>query len=502
MGALSILPFRDKLRQSTPRRMLIDGRWVDACDGGTWTHVNPATNEAVTTIPVATAADADRAVRAARRAFDEGPWPKLRARERKRLMQRIVDRLAAHADELTELQTLDNAIPISFGRVYRISGHFAADVFDYQAGWIDKIHGETYPQYSNDIDMQFMSVREPVGVVAGITPWNAPLLQFPEKVAPALAAGCCIVMKPSEYASLAALRMGQLIDECDLPPGVFQVLTGGAATGDALVKHPGVDKIAFTGSRKVGEYIQAVAAQGIKRVTLELGGKSAALVFPDAPSVEWASRTAMSMLSMGLSGQVCSITSRALVHESIYDEFIEHARKQVESVRFGDPFDERTTSAPMVNKTQLDKVLGYLARGREEGAQLVFGGERPGGALAAGNWVTPALLANATNRMAIAREEIFGPVLTAIPFKDEAEAIRLANDSDYGLSAGIYTSNVSRAWRVSRALRTGTVGVNGYSFMPNSPFGGFKASGLGREGAFTSIESFTELKTIMLNLAV
>lgn len=497
--SFSMLPHRDRLGVK-PGRLYIDGQWCDAQDGRQWTHVHPATNEAITTLAIAGAAEVDRAVRAARRAFDEGPWPTMRARERKRILQRVVDLIYQHADEITQLQTLDNGIPMSFGKLYRVSAEFSADVFDHHAGWIDKINGEVYPQYSSELNMQYLSVREPIGVVAGITPWNAPLLQFPEKVAPALATGCCIIMKPSEYASLAVLRMSELIAEAGLPPGVFQLLTGDAGTGDLLVNHPGIDKIAFTGSRAVGEYLQGISAKGLKKVSLELGGKSAAIIFPDVADVATASRQVMSMLSCGLSGQVCSITSRALVHESIYEQFIEAAAEQVKSVRFGDPFDLQTTSAPLINRRQRDKVSGYVASGLQEGARLAFGGSIPGGELSEGNWFSPTLFTHAHNGMRIAREEIFGPVLTSMPFKTEEEAIALANDSDYGLSAGIYTANVNRAFRVGKALRTGTVGINGYSFMPNSPFGGYKASGSGREGGFSSIEAFTELKTLMFNL--
>jgi aldehyde dehydrogenase (NAD+) len=497
--SFSMIPHRDRLSVK-PGQLYIGNRWCDAQDGELWIHRHPATNEELTTIAVAGPADVDRAVRVARAAFDEGPWPTMKARERKRILQRVVDLIYAHADEITQLQTLDNGIPMSFGRNYRVSAEFAADVFDHHAGWIDKINGEVYPQYSGDMNMQYISMREPVGVVAGITPWNAPLLQFPEKVAPALATGCCIIMKPSEFASLAVLRMSELISQAGLPPGVFQLLTGDATTGDALVKHSGIDKIAFTGSRAVGEYLQAVAAKGLKKVSLELGGKSAALIFPDAADVTAACKQAMAMLSTGLSGQVCSITSRALVHESIYDQFIDAAREQVKGVRFGDPFDIATTSAPLINRKQLEKVAQYVELGQREGAKLEFGGDRPAGEFAEGNWFNPTLFSHARNDMRIAQEEIFGPVLTSIPFSTEDEAIRLANQSEYGLSAGIYTSNVNRAFRVGKALRTGTVGINGYSFMPNSPFGGYKASGAGREGGFASIEAFTELKTMMFNL--
>jgi aldehyde dehydrogenase (NAD+) len=495
----SMLPHRDRLGAG-PVRLFIDGAWRNAADGATWTHHHPATNEALTTVALGNAHDVDAAVRAARRAFDSGPWPHLRARERKRYLQRIVDLVRAHADELTELQTLDNGMPISYGRLYRVSGQMTADVFDHYAGWIDKITGDVYPQFSAESDFQFFSAREPVGVVAGIIPWNAPLLQFPNKVAPALATGCCIVLKPSEYASLAVRRLAELIAEADLPSGVFNFVTGDASTGDALVHHPGVDKISFTGSRAVGERILAAASRGIKRVTLELGGKSAALVLHDARDVSAVAQTVFGGVSRFLSGQVCSTLSRALVHEAVFDEFVAAATAHAESVRFGDPFDPATTSAPLISQRQLDKVLGYVQGGKEEGARLLFGGERAGGALAAGNWVTPALFVEVDNQMSIAREEIFGPVLTVLRVRDEDEAIALANDSPYGLSAGVFTADLAAAMRVSRRLRTGTVGINGYTFMPNSPFGGFKESGLGREGGWASIEAFTEVKTTILNL--
>lgn len=497
----SMLPHRDRLRVQ-PGKLLINGQWIDPIGEARWTHVHPATNEEITTLAIAGQEEVNRAVESARRAFDDGPWPRMRARDRKRIMQRIVDLIYAHADEITQLQTLDNSIPMSFGKLYRVSAQFSADIFDHHAGWIDKINGEVYPQYSSELDMQYLSTREPIGVVAGIIPWNAPLLQFPEKVAPALASGCCIIMKPSEYASLAVLRMSTLINEAGLPPGVFQVLTGDSTTGDMLVRHPGIDKIAFTGSRSVGEYLQGVSAKGLKRVSLELGGKSAAIIFPDALDVRGACRHAMSMLSLGLSGQICSVTSRALVHHSIFESFVEHAREQIESVKFGDPFDPATTSAPIINRRQLSRVQSYADLGVAEGATLAFGGARAAAPeLSRGNWFEPTLFIHANNRMRIAREEIFGPILTAIPFTTEEEAISLANDSDYGLSAGVYTANVNRAFRVAKSLRTGTVGVNGYSFMPNSPFGGMKESGSGREGGFASIEAFTELKTLMFNLA-
>lgn len=498
---LSVLPYRDRLGVR-PGRVYIDGAWSDAHDGATWTHVHPATNEEVTTIAAVGEPDVARAVAAARRAFDEGPWPRLKARERKRLLQPLVESIYAHADELTMLQTLDNGLPTAFGSSYRVSGEFCADVFDHYFGWIDKISGEVFPQFSEEVPLQFTTFREPVGVVAGIQPWNAPLLQFPQKVAPALATGCCVISKPSEYASLTILRLAELIAELDLPPGVFNVVTGtGTGAGEPLITHPGIDKVSFTGSRAVGQHILRTSAATLKRVTLELGGKSPGIVFPDAPSLEAAADGIAGPVYYGLSGQVCSAQTRALVHHSIYDEFLDQLAMRARAVRHGDPFDPATTSGPMINKPQVQKVNDFISRGVDQGGRLVFGGDRPGGELADGNWVNPTLIVDVEHGNDIVREEVFGPVLVAIPFQDEAEAIAVANATDYGLAAGLYTRDIARAHRVTRALRAGAVGVNGYSFMPNSPFGGFKTSGLGREGGRASIDAFTEVKTMITNLA-
>ena len=345
-----------------------------------------------------------------------------------------------------------------------------------------------------------MTFREAVGVVAAVTPWNGPVMTFAMKVAPALACGNTVVLKPSELAGLAISKLADILAQSDLPPGVFNLVTGGPGTGEALSTHSGVDKVSFTGSPVVGEKIMSTAGANMKRLTLELGGKSAALVFPDTRDVRVAARKLMGLCSTFLSGQVCSTPTRALVHRSIVEEFLHHAEEQVKEVRFGDPFDPATTSAPIISKRQLDRVLGYIDIGRNEGARLLFGGDRPGGALADGNWVNPALFADVDNRLRIAREEIFGPVLCVIPFDEEDEAVRIANDSDYGLSGGIYTTDLTRAFRVAKAMRTGSIGINGYSVMPNSPAGGIKRSGLGREGGWATIEAFTEVKTVMLDL--
>jgi aldehyde dehydrogenase (NAD+) len=290
--------------------------------------------------------------------------------------------------------------------------------------------------------------------------------------------------------------MTELLDEIGFPPGVFNLVPGeGSTTGEALITHPLVDKVTFTGSRAVGQRILAASADGIKRVSLELGGKSANLIFPDV-DVDMAAMSAMGMVTWGMSGQGCVCQTRALVDRKIYDDFLDKAATITQMITYGDPFAETTTSGPIINQRQLGRVMGYIEKGQEEGARLVFGGDRPGGELASGNWVNPTLFADVDNKMSIAQDEIFGPVLSAIPVKDEDEAIRIANDSNYGLGAGIQTADVKRAHRVAKALRAGTVGINGFMVMPNTPFGGYKTSGLGREGGRESIEAFTETKTV------
>jgi aldehyde dehydrogenase (NAD+) len=478
-------------------QLLVGGTWRPARDGQTWSHTHPATGEEVGAFAVASADDVDDAVRAARHAFDEGPWPRTRATERIRVLRRISDLLRAHTDELLALQALDNGIPISFGTTYALSIDCVADIFDHHAGWVDKLGGETLPPYQGG-DHLAMTLREPVGVVAAVIPWNGPLLLAAQKLAPALAAGCTVVLKPSEYATFAALRLVRLVEEAGLPPGVLNVVTGpGDPTGDALINHPLVDKITFTGSRGVGRLVMRAAADGFKRVSLELGGKSPALVFADA-DVYAAAATTMGTVTLGLSGQACVAQTRALVHRDVYEPFIALAEGMTAMVSYGDPFDPVTTASPLINQRQLDRVLGYIARGQEEGARLVCGGARGDGELANGNFVTPALFADVANDMTIAREEIFGPVLAVVPFTDEEEAVRLANDTSYGLGATVWTSDVKRALRMARAVRAGTVGVNGYQLEPHVPFGGYGQSGLGREGGRSSIEAYTELKTVLI----
>ncbi|SDG64972.1 aldehyde dehydrogenase (NAD+) [Lentzea fradiae] len=494
---LTVQPHRETLGLKDGR-LLIGGELREADE--TWTHHHPATGEEIGSFAVASDKDVDAAVRAARKAFDEGPWPRARAGERVKVLRRYADLLREHADELKGLQALDNGVPLSFGQIYATSVGIAADIFDHHAGWIDKVGGQTLPPYQGG-DHLAMTFREPVGVVAAILPWNAPFVLFAQKLAPALAAGCTVVVKPSEFASFCVIRMVELLLEAGLPEGAVNLVTGpGNPTGEALITHPLVDKISFTGSRGVGRRIIGASAGTMKRVSLELGGKSPAIVFADAPNVGLAAMTCMGMVTMGLSGQACVAHTRALVAREVQDEFVATAQMLAGAVTFGDPFDPGVLASPLINQRQLDRVLGYIERGQEDGARLVTGGTRLDGDLASGNFVAPTIFADATNDMTIAREEIFGPVLTVVPFDSEEEAVRLANDTEYGLGAGVYTNDVRRAFRVSKALRVGMVGVNGFQLEPHVPFGGYKQSGLGREGGQSAYEAYTELKTVMMPL--
>lgn len=478
----------------------INGQWRAAADGATWTHHHPATGEVIGEFAIATAADVDEAVRAARRAFDEGPWKQMRAGERTKLLNRYANLLRANADELNGLLALDNGVPLSFGAVYAASIGAAADIFDHHAGWVDKVGGQTLPAYQGG-DHLAMTFREPIGVVAAILPWNAPFLLFAQKMAPALGSGCTVVLKPSEYATFAVLRMVELLLEAGIPEGVVNVVTGpGDTVGEALITHDDVDKISFTGSRLIGQHIVRASASTFKRVSLELGGKSPAIVFPDAPDITLAGMTTMGTLTMGLSGQACIAHTRALVHRDILDEFLAGAEMMAGAITYGDPFDPAVLASPLINDKQMARVLDHLQRGHDDGARLVTGGGRVDGELSDGNFVQPTIFADVDNRSRLAQEEIFGPVLAVVPFTDEAEAIRLANDTQYGLGAGVYTSDIGRAMRMAKAVRAGTVGINGFTIEPNLPFGGYKQSGIGREGSQAAFEAFTELKTVLLPL--
>ena len=495
--SLSVLPQRDALGIKNGR-LLIDGEWRDG-SGDTWTHIHPSTSEEIGSFAAATAADVDAAVRAARTSFDDGRWSRSRASQRIAVLGGVADLIRRHREELGQYIALDNGIPVVVEQLaYTLSVAMVADVFEHHAGWVDKIAGETLTPYQGG-DKIVMTLREPVGVVGAVIPWNAPLLLFAQKVAPALAAGCSVVVKPSEYASFSVLRLAELLEEAGLPPGVLNIVLGpGDPTGEALINHPGVDKLSFTGSRAVGERVMTAAAKGVKRIALELGGKSPMIVFPDAPSVDGAAATSMGMVSVGVSGQGCVCHTRALVHRDVYDQFLAGCEAMAPFTVYGDPFDPGTTSAPIINGSQLDRIVGLIDTAQSEGARLVVGGDQPGGDLANGNFVNPTVFADVENSATIAQTEVFGPVLAVVPFTDEDEVIRLANQTEYGLGATVYTSDIRRAMRMAKAIRAGTFGINGYTVEPHAPFGGFKASGLGREGGRAAIESYTELKTVML----
>ena len=478
-----------------PGRLFIGGEWQDAASGKTFETWNPSTGEVLAEVAEGGAEDVDRAVKAAREAFERGPWAGMDARKRGKLLWAIADRLEERADELARLETLDNGKPLREARAFDIEG--SIECFRYYAGWADKLDGDVIPipgPYLN------YTRREPVGVCGQIIPWNYPLQMAAWKVAPALACGNTVVLKPAEQTPLTALELARAAHEAGLPPGVLNVVPGfGETAGAALVRHPDVDKIAFTGSTEVGKVIQREAAATLKRVSLELGGKSPNIVLADA-DLEAAVRGATSAIFYN-TGQACTAGSRLLVEEKVREEFMEKLVKRAGGMRPGDPLDPKCRMGPLVSREQLDRVMGFVEKGKEEGAELVLGGDRPEIDGKKGYFLNPTIFDRVTPEMTIAREEIFGPVLAVTPFADAEEAVEIGNRTIYGLAAAVWTQDVKKAHRIAHALRAGTVWVNMYHTLDTgSPFGGYKQSGYGRELGRYALDLYTQVKSIWVNL--
>ena len=476
------------------KHLLINNEWRPSSSGETMEVINPATEEIIAAVAAADGRDVDAAVAAARAAFD-GPWGTMSARERGRLVRKLADRLLERADDVSRLETLHNGKPISESRNIEIPA--AAECFEYYAGWADKVMGETIPVKGNHLTY---TLREPIGVVAAIVPWNFPLLLAAWKVAPALACGNTVILKPASQTPLTALALGEIAVEIGLPPGVLNVITGpGSRVGQALVEHPGIDKIAFTGDTSTGKSIMRSAADTLKRITLELGGKSPNIVLADA-DVEAAIRGATIGIFYG-KGEVCAAGSRLLVDRSIKNEFIDKLATRARKMVPGDPLDPKTRFGAIASRKQLDTVLRYIESGRNEGASLVAGGQRADIGTGKGYFVQPTVFADVTPEMTIAREEIFGPVLAAIEFADLDEAISRANDSQYGLAAGVWTRDIKKAHYVARKLQAGTVWVNTYNVYDTAaPFGGYKQSGFGREMSAHALDHYTQVKSVWVDL--
>jgi acyl-CoA reductase-like NAD-dependent aldehyde dehydrogenase len=472
-------------------RLFIGGEWAAPSVDETIEVVSPHTEEVIATAPAAGPADVERAVAAARSAYDQGPWPRLDPAERIAALRRLAGLYAERRKEMAQVITSEMGAPISFSRFAQatlpmVLMNAYADIAEATA-WEQSRPGA----FGTDIVVR----REPTGVVAAIVPWNMPQFLMAGKLAPALAAGCPIILKPAPETPLDALLLAELVEAADLPPGVVSVLPGGSEVGRLLVEHPGIDKVSFTGSTSVGREIAATCGRSLKRVSLELGGKSAAIVLDDADP----ERVAAGVKVAGLmnSGQACVAQTRVLVPASRHDEFLNALAAMVEEVPVGDPTDKATEIGPMVAQRQQARVRGYIEAGIDEGARLVVGGAEPPAGLERGWYVRPTLFADVDNGMRIAREEIFGPVLSVIPYQDDRDAVRIANDSDYGLSGSVWTADLERGMDVARSVRAGSFGVNEpYSMDPAAPFGGMKASGIGRELGSEGLEGYLELKAI------
>ncbi len=470
----------------------IGGKWTASASGKTFETIHPATEEVICEVAEGDKEDVDAAVDAAREAFDNGPWSKMDARDRGQLIWKLAELIEEEAEDLAALETLDNGKPISDSRAADIP--LVIDCLKYYAGWADKIEGRTIPVRG---DYFTYTRREPVGVVGQIIPWNFPALMVAWKWGPALAAGCTIVMKPAEQTPLTCLRMARLAQKAGIPDGVINVVPGyGPTAGAALVAHPGVDKIAFTGELSTAKIIQRAAAETMKRLTFELGGKSPNVIFADSDL-----DAAIGGAHFGLyfnQGQCCCAGSRLFVEERVHDEVVDRIRDLNKDHKVGDPFDPETKQGPQIDEAQFDKILKYVEYGKKDGAQCLSGGKRVGNK---GYFIEPTLFAGVTDNMRIAREEIFGPVLSVLKFKNTEELIRRANDTNFGLAAAVWTRDVAKAHRFAKAVRAGTVWINCYDvFDAAAPFGGFKESGLGRELGEAALSNYTELKTVTVSM--
>ena len=476
-------------------KLLIDGKWVDGETGKTFESHNPATGELNAQVAEAAAPDVDKAVRAARRAFDEGPWPRMDAFDRGKILRKVADGIRARGEELAVLETRDNGKAI---RETRAQVNASADYFDYYAGWCDKLEGFVVPVRGH---FHTYVVREPIGVVGGVIPWNSPLPQASQKIAPALAVGCTIVLKPAEQTPVTAVALGEILLEAGVPPGAVNIVQGfGPTAGAAVVSHPGVDKVAFTGEVSTGQTILRASVERLKRVSLELGGKAPNIVCEDA-DLDRAVRGTLFGIFAG-AGQYCDAGPRLFLHRKIRDAFMQRLLDMTARIRVGDPLDPRTHVGSLTSKEQRDKVERYVKIGMEEGATLAAGGKRPtAAALGGGCFYEPTVFDRVGPQMRIAREEIFGPVLAVLEFGDDDSAIAMANDVDFGLVAAVWTADMRRAHRFARALRAGTVWVNTFRQTQIAvPFGGVKLSGIGREKGLSGLEEFTEEKAVWIDL--